>query len=139
MSAPYFLYTWNVPIGHEVPAKITVRAETPEKGHRMVANEVANLQSLHRNIQPQELTEAYSRDSAESLKNFACFKLRIIAATTLGKHIKEVTDEIYDNELPKRITALLAQAQVTIEPSTKPQCLWECEPKITHRACHSLL
>jgi hypothetical protein len=131
MSAPYFLYTWNVPVGHEVPATITVRAETPEQGHEIVAKEVASLQSLHRSIQPQEITDAYGRDSAESFKSEIGFKLRIIAATTLGMRINEV-EEIYDNELPKRIAALLALMRVTIEPSTKPQFRLDCKPTIAH-------
>jgi hypothetical protein len=83
-------------------------------------------------MQPQEITHAYGRDSAESLKSETGFKLRIIAATTLGMRINEVTDQIYDNELPKRIAALLALMRVVIEPSTKPQCRWDREPTIAH-------
>ncbi len=133
MSAPYFLYTWNVPLCHETtPATIAVRAETPEQARRLIANEVANLQSLHRSIKPQEVSHPYGRESAESLKWQTGNKLRIIAATTLGMRIKEVSEEINRSDLSSRISALLELMKTVVEPSTKPRWSWDSEPTICH-------
>jgi hypothetical protein len=133
MSAPYFLYTWNVPLCHETtPATISVRAETPEHARQLVAKEVANLQSLHRDIKPQEVSHAYGRESAESLKSTTGYKLKIIAATANGLRINEVSQEIYDSGLPLRICALLALMKTVAEPSTKPRWSWDSEPTICH-------
>jgi hypothetical protein len=134
MSASYFLYTWSVPLYEEtIPAKISVRAEKPERARQLVAKEVAKLQSLYRDIKPQEVSHDYGRDSADSLKSTAGYKLQIIAATTLEVRIKEVSEEIYTGGLlPERISALLERIEPDFEPSTKPRWSWDSEITICH-------
>ena len=133
MSAQYFLYTWSVPVGQTTTnAEILVRAETPEKARLAIKNEAISLKSLYNSICLKSISDKYGRESAESLKSNTGYKLRILAAATLGVNISQAVDEMQSPEIPNAIVKILESIEPLIEPTFTPKLSWDREPEIIY-------
>jgi hypothetical protein len=132
MSSAFFLYTWTLHVGHEIPAKVSVRAESLERARQTIASHITGLGNLRGTIDTTGMTNPRGLEEAESLRSEINRKLCICAAAAVGIPMNEFCHQISGKNISVALDKILQIVTPTVKKTHAPYFTWHLEPTIFH-------